>query len=181
MFAPMGIDLMYEGRSWRAFGISGILTTLLGAAIAMATYTPKPNLRARGAFLLTVLSWIALSGFAAIPFMLDPMNLSLTDALFEATSGITTTGSTILIGLDNLPKGVLLWRAILQWIGGIGIIVTAMAVLPMLKIGGMQLFRLESSDMGEKSSHELRASRQGLAPYMWALRYYAPLDMSRRA
>ena len=86
MFAPMGIDLIYEGRSWRAFGISGILTTLLGAAVAMATYTPKPKLRARGAFLLTVLSWIALSGFAAIPFMLDPMNLSLTDALFEATS-----------------------------------------------------------------------------------------------
>jgi len=78
------------------------------------------------------------------------MKLSLTDALFEATSGITTTGSTILTGLDDMPKGVLLWRAILQWIGGVGIIVTAMAILPMLKVGGMQLFRLESSDMGEK-------------------------------
>ena len=100
--------------------------------------------------LLTVLSWVALSGFAAFPFMLDPMNLTLTDAMFEATSGITTTGSTILTGLDDMPKGVLLWRAILQWIGGIGIIVTAMAILPMLKVGGMQLFRLESSDMGEK-------------------------------
>lgn len=150
MFAPMGVDLAYGDRSWRAFGISGILTTLLGAALAMATYTPKPNLRARGAFLLTVLSWVSLSFFAAIPFMLDPMELSVTDALFEATSGITTTGSTILTGLDNLPKGVLLWRAILQWIGGVGIIVTAMAILPMLKVGGMQLFRLESSDMGEK-------------------------------
>ena len=150
MFAPMGVDLAYNDRSWRAFGISGILTTLLGAALALATYTPKPNLRARGAFLLTVLSWVALSGFAAFPFMLDPMNLTLTDAMFEATSGITTTGSTILTGLDDMPKGVLLWRAILQWIGGIGIIVTAMAILPMLKVGGMQLFRLESSDMGEK-------------------------------
>ena len=150
MFAPMGVDLAYNDRSWRAFGISGILTTLLGAALALATYTPKPNLRSRGAFLLTVLSWVALSGFAAFPFMLDPMNLTLTDAMFEATSGITTTGSTILTGLDDMPKGVLLWRAILQWIGGIGIIVTAMAILPMLKVGGMQLFRLESSDMGEK-------------------------------
>jgi len=78
------------------------------------------------------------------------MKMGVTDALFEATSGITTTGATVLTGLDNLPKGILLWRAILQWIGGVGIIVTAMAVLPMLKVGGMQLFRLESSDMGEK-------------------------------
>lgn len=150
MFAPMAVDLAYNDRSWRAFGISGLLTTLLGAATALATYTPKPDLRAKGAFLLTVLSWVALSGFAAVPFLMDPMKLSLTDALFEATSGITTTGSTILTGLDDMPKGVLLWRAILQWIGGVGIIVTAMAILPMLKVGGMQLFRLESSDMGEK-------------------------------
>jgi len=150
MFIPMIVDLRYEDRSWRAFGISGILTTLLGAALALATYTPKPDMRARGAFLLTVLSWVALSGFAALPFLMDPIKLSVTDALFEATSGITTTGSTILTGLDDMPKGILLWRAILQWIGGVGIVVTAMAVLPMLKIGGMQLFRLESSDMGEK-------------------------------
>ncbi len=150
MFAPMFVDYLYNDRSWPTFAISGILTTLLGTVLALATYTPKPDLRARGAFLLTVLSWIALSGFAAIPFLMNPMKLGLTDALFEAVSGITTTGSTILIGLDDMPKGVLLWRAILQWIGGIGIIVTAMAILPMLKVGGMQLFRLESSDMGEK-------------------------------
>ncbi len=150
MFAPMIVDLGYNDRSWRAFGVSGILTTLLGTALALATYTPKPDMRARGAFLLTVLSWAALSGFASIPFMMEPLTLSVTDALFEATSGITTTGSTVLTGLDDMPRGILLWRAILQWIGGVGIIVTAMAVLPMLKIGGMQLFRLESSDMGEK-------------------------------
>jgi len=78
------------------------------------------------------------------------VGLSLTDALFEAVSGITTTGSTVMTGLDDVNKGILLWRAILQWIGGVGIIVTAMAILPMLKIGGMQLFRMESSEMGEK-------------------------------
>lgn len=150
MFAPMVVDFMYNDRAWRAFGISGILTTLLGGALALATYTPKPNLRARGAFLLTFLSWVALSLFASLPFLMDPLKLSVTDALFEATSGITTTGSTILTGLDDMPRGILLWRAILQWIGGVGIVVTAMAVLPMLKVGGMQLFRLESSDMGEK-------------------------------
>ncbi len=150
MFVPMIVDMLYDGRSWRALGISGILTTLFGAVLALATYTPQPDLRARGAFLLTFISWVALSAFAAIPFMLDPVKLSLTNAMFEAVSGITTTGSTILTGLDNMPKGILLWRAILQWIGGVGIIVTAMAILPMLKIGGMQLFRMESSDMGEK-------------------------------
>ncbi len=150
MFAPMVVDYLYDDRSWQTFGLSGILTTLTGAVMAVASYTPKPDLRARGAFVLTVFSWVALAGFAAIPFIMSPMKMGLTDALFEATSGITTTGATVLTGLDDLPKGVLLWRAILQWIGGVGIVVTAMAVLPMLKVGGMQLFRLESSDMGEK-------------------------------
>lgn len=150
MFIPMVVDLAYDARSWRAFGLSGILTTIIGVVLALATYTPDPDLRARGAFLLTVLSWLALSLFSALPFILDPMKMTITNALFESVSGITTTGSTVLTGLDNMPKGVLLWRSILQWMGGVGIIVTAMAILPMLKVGGMQLFRLESSDMGEK-------------------------------
>jgi trk system potassium uptake protein TrkH len=150
MFIPMLVDLFDEGRAWRAFGISGGVTTLFGALLATITYTPKPSLRARGAFVLTVFSWLTLSILSALPFLFEPINLSITDALFEATSGITTTGATILTGLDDMPRGVLMWRALLQWIGGVGIIVTAMAVLPMLKVGGMQLFRLESSDMGEK-------------------------------
>lgn len=150
MFIPFIVDLAYEDRSWQAFALSGTMTLLSGVIVAMASYTPRPDLRARGAFLLTVISWFVLSLFAALPFLMSPMNMSLTDAMFEAVSGITTTGSTVITGLDDLPKGVLLWRSILQWIGGIGIIVTAMAILPMLKVGGMQLFRLESSDMGEK-------------------------------
>ena len=150
MFIPMIVDVLDEGRAWRAFGISGGITTLFGALLATISYTPKPTLRARGAFVLTVFAWLTLSVLSAMPFLFEPINLSLTDALFEATSGITTTGATILTGLDNMPRGVLMWRAILQWIGGVGIVVTAMAVLPMLKVGGMQLFRLESSDMGEK-------------------------------
>jgi len=126
MFAPMLADFFDEGRSWRGFGVAGLFTTIFGAVMATATYTPKPDLRARGAFVLTVFAWIILSVMASIPFMLEPVKLTFTDALFEATSGITTR------------------------IGGIGIIVTAMAILPMLKVGGMQLFRLESSDVGEK-------------------------------
>jgi len=97
MFAPMVVDYMFDDRSWRAFGISGVLTTLLGGALALATYTPKPDMRARGAFLLTVLSWVALSLFASLPFLLDPLKLSVTDALFEATSGITTTAWAALM------------------------------------------------------------------------------------
>ena len=150
MFVPMFVDVLDEGRAWRAFGISGGITTLFGALLATITYTPNPSLRARGAFVLTVFAWLTLAILSAMPFLFEPINLSLTDALFESTSGITTTGATILTGLDDMPRGVLMWRALLQWIGGVGIVVTAMAVLPMLKVGGMQLFRLESSDMGEK-------------------------------
>ena len=150
MFVPAVVDYVYEDRSWQAFAISGVITTLVGGSLATTTYTPVPDLRARGAFVLTVFSWIVLAGLACLPFMFDPIQLSFTDAMFEATSGITTTGATIMTGLDDMPKGILLWRAILQWIGGIGIIVTAMAVLPMLGVGGMALFRLESSDVGEK-------------------------------
>ena len=150
MFIPFVVDWQMGGRSWPAFAMSGVFTTLVGAVLALATYMPRPSLPARGAFLLTVLSWVALSVFAAIPFLMSPVNMTITDALFEATSGITTTGATIMEGLDDQSKGILLWRAILQWIGGVGIIVTAMAILPMLRIGGMQLFRLESSDMSEK-------------------------------
>ena len=128
MFIPMIVDLLYNDYSWRAFGISGILTALFGGSLALSTYTPNPDMRAREAFLLTVLSWVSLSIFAAVPFIMEPLKLSITDALFEATSGITTTGSTVLLGLDDMPKGILMWRSILQWIGGIGIVVTAMAV-----------------------------------------------------
>ena len=150
MLVPMVVDMAYDDISWPTFLISSILVSLLGAVLSLSTYTPKPRLSPRATFLLTALSWVMLSFVAAVPFMMQPLGLSITDAVFEATSGITTTGSTILTGLDELPKGILMWRAILQWIGGVGIIVTALAFLPMLKVGGMQLFRLESSDVGEK-------------------------------
>jgi len=150
MFIPMLVDWLYGDESWQAFGVAGFVTTLFGGVMTLTNYAPNARFRARGAFLLTTTSWIGLSIFAAFPLMLSSIGLGFTDALFEAVSGITTTGSTVMTGLDDAPKGVLLWRAILQWIGGVGIIVTAMAILPMLNVGGMQLFRLESSDMGDK-------------------------------
>ena len=108
-----------------------------------------PILAPRQGFILVTLAWIVLCGFATLPFLLST-EMSFTDAVFEATSGLTTTGATVMVGLAEQPKGLLLWRALLQWIGGIGIIVTAVAVLPVLRVGGMQLFRMESSDKSEK-------------------------------
>ena len=104
----------------------------------------------REAFVLTALSWLAITTFAALPFVLSDLGLSYTDAFFEAMSGVTTTGATVIVGLERAPPGILLWRALLQWLGGIGIIVMAVAILPMLQVGGMQLFRTESSDRSEK-------------------------------
>lgn len=150
MFIPMLVDLAMESRSWGAFAMSGIFTTLVGGVMALATYSKDMRLGSRGAFILTALSWVMLSLFSAIPFLMDPAKMSLTDAIFEATSGITTTGATVMTGLDDKPQGILFWRAILQWIGGIGIIATAMAILPMLQVGGMQLFKDESTSVSDK-------------------------------
>jgi len=104
----------------------------------------------KDAFIITVLSWLLLAFLSAIPFIYTEINLSVVDALFESMSGITTTGSTIINGLDELPKGILIWRALLQWLGGIGIVVIALFILPFLRVGGMQLFHLEGDDPYDK-------------------------------
>jgi len=106
MFVPMFVDLAMEKRSWGAFAISGIFTTLIGSVIAMASYSRNMRMDSRGAFILTGLSWVLLSLFSAVPFLMDPAKMSFTDALFEATSGITTTGATIMTGLDDQPQGI---------------------------------------------------------------------------
>ena len=146
MFVPLAVELVYGEEDWRAFAAAGFITVIFGLITALINYSPKMNLRARGAFLLTTSSWLVLALFAALPFVLLENSFSFTDAYFESMSGITTTGSTIMIGLDDAPKGVLIWRAMLQWYGGVGIIITAMAILPQLNIGGMQLFKTEWYD-----------------------------------
>jgi trk system potassium uptake protein TrkH len=150
MLAPAIVDLNDEAEAAHAFFGSALLGLAVGGIMAFMGRGSDNNLTARSAIILTGGSWAMLSGAAAVPLMLSGLGLTWTDALFEATSGITTTGATVLTGLQDLPQGVLLWRSILQWIGGVGIIVTAMAIWPMLGIGGMQLFRLESSDTSEK-------------------------------
>ena len=147
MILPMLVDIA-EGRGhWPVFAEAGLVTTLTGGMIALACANgPREGLTIQQTFLLTTGVWLTLPLFGAIPFMLGAPASSFTDAFFEAMSGLTTTGSTVLAGLDTMPKGILLWRGILQWLGGVGIIVVAMVFLPELKVGGMQIFKSEGFD-----------------------------------
>ena len=138
-----------DGRDeWPVFAASATMLILFGGGLIVLSGGRSERTGAREAFLLTVLVWVVLPAMAAIPFI--GIGMSVTDAMFESISGLTTTGSTVMSGLEFKPRGILLWRAILQWFGGIGIIVTAIAILPMLRVGGMQLFQLESSDVSGK-------------------------------
>ncbi len=151
MVIPAIADLYDKNPDWKSFAASSFFTAFVGFSLALTNRGFKSkNFSLKQAFILTTSTWVVLVMFSALPFLFADMGLSYTDAFFEAMSALTTTGATILVGLDDMPPGILLWRAILQWLGGIGIIVMAMAVLPVLKIGGMQLFRTESSDKSEK-------------------------------
>lgn len=147
MLLPLLVDLA-EGRGeWPVFLQSAVITLLAGGLTALAcSNAVKEGLSIQQTFLLTTGVWVALPVFGALPFVLGATQSTYTDAFFEAMSGLTTTGSTVLSGLDTLPKGLLLWRGLLQWLGGIGIIVVAMVFLPELRVGGMQIFRSEGFD-----------------------------------
>lgn len=147
MSVPMLADLAAGNVDWQVFLVSAMLTFLFGSLLAISQAGTVREVNVKQAFLLTTTSWIVLALFAALPLRFSTLGLDFTDAFFEAMSGLTTTGSTVLIDLDHAAPGILLWRAILQWLGGIGIIVMAIAVLPFLRSGGMQLFRTESSEM----------------------------------
>jgi len=151
MLIPAGLDLLIDNPDWEVFLAAAFVTGFAGAGLTLTTRSGSQDLSLRAAFLVTSSSWVVLPAFGALPFVFSELGLSYTDAFFEAMSGLTTTGSTVITGLDTAPPGLLIWRALLQWIGGIGIIVTAIAILPLLQIGGMQLFRLESSETSEKA------------------------------
>jgi trk system potassium uptake protein TrkH len=151
MIPPMIADMAVGHPDWQVFFAAGCVTLFVGVSLVLMNRTPDfAELSGRQAFLLTTLVWVALTGFAAMPLVFSDLELDLADAVFEAMSGITTTGSTVIVDLDHAPPGILLWRAILQWLGGIGIIVMGVAILPILSVGGMQLVRAESSDLSEK-------------------------------
>lgn len=147
MVPPLLVDVA-EGRGhWPVFFESAVLTFLVGSLVALACHNTRHHrLSIRQSFLLTVGLWVSLPLFGALPFMLGQTDASFVDAFFESMSGMTTTGSTVFYGLDELPKGLLLWRGILQWLGGLGIVIVALLFLPIMRVGGMQFFKSESFD-----------------------------------
>jgi len=144
----MALDALFFRETAGLFAEAALMTGALGLMLGVASWSSTPEIATRETFLLTASVWITAALFGMLPLYM--WELSFTDAFFESMSGITTTGSTVMSGLDSTPRGILFWRAVLQWMGGIGFIVTGMALLPILKVGGMQLFRTESSDQGEK-------------------------------
>ncbi len=145
---PVAIaDALSADSDWRAFSLASIITLVFGLGMILTCGGGRRDgMSIQQTFILTTVAWIAMPLFGALPFMFSGIELSFVDAVFEAVSGITTTGATVLEGLDTTSAGVLLWRGILQWIGGIGILVVAIAILPQLQVGGMQLFRSEAFD-----------------------------------
>ena len=139
---PVGATQAFFGGAAAAVALGGILIAANRGGMA--------DISLRQGYLFTVLAWVTVPALGALPLALSPLGLSYTDAFFETMSGLTTTGSTVLVGLDTMPESILLWRAIMQWLGGIGIIVMAIAILPWLRTGGMQLFHAESSDRSDK-------------------------------
>jgi len=149
MLIPFFVQFIYDEKN-NTFLLSALVTAFIGTLLVLTNLEENKKLNLQQAFLLTTLSWLGIAIFGCLPFLLSNLNLSFVDAFFESMSGITTTGSTIITNLDDTPKSILIWRAILQWLGGIGVIVMAITILPLLNIGGMQLFRMESSDTTEK-------------------------------
>ncbi len=149
MLLPYVAQLIYLENS-HSFLSSAFITMFIGVLFILTNLDHEFYLNLQQTFLFSVLAWVAVAIFGSIPFIFSTLNLSISDAFFESMSGITTTGSTVISDLDNSPKSILLWRAIMQWLGGIGIIVMAITVLPLLKVGGMQLFKMEGSDNTEK-------------------------------
>ena len=149
MFIPIIAQFVYSEVDSSFFGAS-IITIVFGTLFFLSNLDHDRKLSLQQAFLLTALSWLNIAIFGSLPFIFSTIELTITDAFFESMSGITTTGSTIISNLENTPKGILLWRAILQWLGGIGIIVMAITLMPIMNVGGMQLFKISSNDSSEK-------------------------------
>ena len=149
MLIPVIIQLIYNELD-SGFVSASIITIVFGVLFFLSNLDHNKNIDLPQTFVLTALSWLSIALFGSLPFIFSDLSLNFTDAFFESMSGITTTGSTILTDIDNTPKGILLWRAILQWLGGIGIILMAITLMPIMNIGGMQLFKISSNDNAEK-------------------------------
>ena len=149
MLAPYALQVTLNEGS-HSFISASFITIFIGVLFILANLEKEFKLNLRQTFLFSSLAWIMVAAFGSLPFLLSSQNFSFSEAFFESMSGITTTGATIISDLDNSPKSILLWRAIMQWLGGIGIVVMAITILPLLKVGGMQLFKMEGPDSTEK-------------------------------
>ena len=151
MLIPVIIDLGMGNDTWKSFITSAIITFGFGVTFLISTRNEENNkILMQDAFLITSLSWLSISIFGALPFYFSESGLNITNSVFESMSGITTTGSSVIQNVESLTGGILIWRGLLQWMGGIGIIVMAVSILPVLRVGGMQVFRTESSDTTDK-------------------------------
>ena len=151
LLIPMVFDYINNNEDWKQFFFISCLTFFIGLVLYVGFKNEKLKINLRQAFLLTILSWLVIALFGSLPFMYSSSSLNFTNAFFESVSGITTTGSTVISNFDSLSEGILIWRSLLQWFGGIGIIVLAVAILPTLQIGGMQLLHMEHDDPYEKT------------------------------
>jgi trk system potassium uptake protein TrkH len=158
MLVPAAVDAMHNQPDWHVFAATALVTLFVG--LALAASNRSASFRAIGTrqiFVLSASAWIAASLAAALPFAFSGLHLSAADSVFEAVSGTTATAATILRDLDTMPPGILMWRSLLQWLGGIGFLTMSVAVLPALNIGGMQIFRLESKGGGDRAiAHQAR-------------------------
>ena len=149
MLAPIFTSIYYKGEDLPALVISFLVTFVSGLLIYFVTKSKeKVELKHRDGFAVVTISWVVMALFGSLPYILSDLNLSFTNAYFEAIAGFTTTGASILTDLEEVPHGILLWRSLTQWIGGMGIIVFSLAILPMLGAGGMQLFKAEVPEIG---------------------------------
>lgn len=149
MLIPALADFLVGSPDWQVFVFSSALVGVPSLLLMIATRREIPPFSLRFGFLLVNSVWLSASVVSALPLYLSDLGLSFTDAVFEAASGITTTGSTVLSGLDDMPPGILLWRSMMQWLGGLGIIAMTMLLLPFLRVGGMQIYKMESSVQSE--------------------------------
>ena len=149
MLIPILTQIIYSELDSSFIG-AAIISIIFGVLFFLSNLNHDKKLNLQQAFLLTALSWLTIAIFGSLPFIFSNLELSITDSFFESISGITTTGSTIISNLQEAPKSILLWRAMLQWLGGIGIIVMAITLMPIMNVGGMQLFKISSNDSSEK-------------------------------
>lgn len=168
MIIPGLVALIYRDGAGRAFSQTFIFALIIGLMLWIPNREQKHELKPREGFLIVALFWTVLGSVGALPFIFSEQpNLSITDAFFESFSGLTTTGATTLIGLDSLPKAILFYRQMLQWLGGMGIIVLAVAILPLLGVGGMQLYRAEMP--GPLKDNKMRPRIAETAKTLWLI------------